>query len=323
MRIIDDAKHRGGFITSFVSVCGGLPSPEAVDNPLKYKFSWSPMGVISASQNSARYRWEDHIVEIYGKELLQNAAPFLDEWSELQLECLPNRDSIAYEKTYGIEDASTIFRGTLRYRGFSRLMHVFQNMGLFETITSGDATWGELLETLRMRRGGFAHLEDFLLACADDDMDIAAGAKECLQWLGMDGNLKITDTSASVVDQFCNILEQKLQYKESERDMVVMHHAIGVIFEDGTKEHHQSSLQAFGDESMTAMCKTVGYPTAAATELILNGSLDDHRGLLLPTSKSVYEPILDSVKREGIVFNECVNVEPAPLAHLRESAVGT
>ena len=322
MRIIDDAKQRGGFVTSFVSVCGGLPSPEAADNPLKYKFSWSPKGVISASQNSARYRWEDHVVEVYGKELLQNSAPFIEEWADLQLECLPNRDSLAYEKTYGIEGASTIFRGTLRYRGFSRLMHVFQNMGLFETITSGDATWGELLETLRMRRGGFASIDDFLLACADDDMDDAVRAKECLQWLGLEGNSKISNTSASVVDQFCDILEQKLQYKEQERDMVVMHHSIGVIFEDGTKEQHQSSLQAFGDETMTAMCKTVGYPTAAATHLILNGSLDGHRGLLLPTSKSVYKPILDSVKREGIVFNESVDVQPAPRAHLRASAVG-
>ena len=64
MKIIDDAKERGGTIKSFVSVCGGLPAPEAADNPLKYKFSWSPRGVISASQNPARYRWEGHIVEV-------------------------------------------------------------------------------------------------------------------------------------------------------------------------------------------------------------------------------------------------------------------
>jgi alpha-aminoadipic semialdehyde synthase len=64
MKIIDDVRERGGSISSFVSVCGGLPSPEAADNPLKYKFSWSPRGVISASQNAAKYRWEDHIVEV-------------------------------------------------------------------------------------------------------------------------------------------------------------------------------------------------------------------------------------------------------------------
>jgi saccharopine dehydrogenase-like NADP-dependent oxidoreductase len=56
MRLIDDIRERGGSITSFKSVCGGLPAPDVSDNPLKYKFSWNPKGVISASQNTARYR---------------------------------------------------------------------------------------------------------------------------------------------------------------------------------------------------------------------------------------------------------------------------
>jgi hypothetical protein len=47
MKIIDDIKSRGGTVTCFSSVCGGLPAREAADNPLKlkYKFSWSPKGV--------------------------------------------------------------------------------------------------------------------------------------------------------------------------------------------------------------------------------------------------------------------------------------
>jgi len=64
MKIIDDVKARGGTIRSFKSVCGGLPAPEAADNPLKYKFSWSPKGVITASQNAARFRWNGEIVEV-------------------------------------------------------------------------------------------------------------------------------------------------------------------------------------------------------------------------------------------------------------------
>jgi saccharopine dehydrogenase-like NADP-dependent oxidoreductase len=68
MKLIHDIQDRGGTVTSFSSVCGGLPAPEAADNPLKYKFSWSPRGVISASQNSAQYRWEDHVVQVSGRD---------------------------------------------------------------------------------------------------------------------------------------------------------------------------------------------------------------------------------------------------------------
>ena len=56
MKIIDDVKERGGKIESFRSFCGGLPAPLDSDVPLKYKFSWSPRGVLTAGLNSATYR---------------------------------------------------------------------------------------------------------------------------------------------------------------------------------------------------------------------------------------------------------------------------
>ena len=62
--------------------------------------------------------------------------PFVDAWPELDLEVLPNRDSLNYENTYGIANVSTLFRGTLRYGGFSSLMYVFKNMGLLSILKS-------------------------------------------------------------------------------------------------------------------------------------------------------------------------------------------
>ena len=41
-----DSFSGGGKVESFVSFCGGLPAPEASDNPLGYKFSWSPRGAL-------------------------------------------------------------------------------------------------------------------------------------------------------------------------------------------------------------------------------------------------------------------------------------
>jgi saccharopine dehydrogenase-like NADP-dependent oxidoreductase len=242
--------------------------------------------------------------------LLQNAAPFFDGWDDLQLECLPNRDSIQYEKTYGIENAKTIFRGTLRYRGSSSLMNTFQNMGMFDALPTGEMSWNELLDMLRMQKGGFESFDAFLLACADNDKDVAQRAKECLEWFGMTGTSP-TPKAESVIDLFCSVLEEKLQYGPDERDMVAMHHSIDAQFEDGSIEHHQSSLRAFGTPSMSAMCKTVGYTTGAATDVMLSGVLDGQTGLLLPVSRVIYKPILDAVEREGIVFSESVTVEPS------------
>ncbi|CAK9013355.1 unnamed protein product [Durusdinium trenchii] len=57
MSMIDTARSTGSEILRFASLCGGLPSPEAAgSNPIGYKFSWSPRGVLVASQNSARFK---------------------------------------------------------------------------------------------------------------------------------------------------------------------------------------------------------------------------------------------------------------------------
>jgi alpha-aminoadipic semialdehyde synthase len=254
--------------------------------------------------------------QVHGKELLQSAAPFLDAWTDLHLECLPNRDSLHYEKTYGIEGVATLFRGTLRYRGFSSLMNTFQNMGLFdETLRIDDlSTWKDALELLRLR-GGFRSVDDFLLVCSQDDSEDSARAKECLEWLGMLNSTERLDSyfpnRPPIVDLFCAQLEKKLKYEKNERDMVIMHHSIGAVFDGGKKEYHSSSLRVFGDRAMTAMCKTVGQTTAASAELLINGTLQGHnlRGLVLPTRKEIYMPVLDAVKREGIKFDENVELE--------------
>ncbi|KAL2345218.1 hypothetical protein Fmac_006503 [Flemingia macrophylla] len=40
MKIINQAHERKGKMKSFTSYCGGLPSPEAANNPLAYKFKY-------------------------------------------------------------------------------------------------------------------------------------------------------------------------------------------------------------------------------------------------------------------------------------------
>lgn len=133
MKLIDDARAAGGVITKFSSVCGGLPAPEAANNPLGYKFSWSPRGALAAARNSARYLDDGKIVEVPGEALLTSAAPLRIN-PAFSIECLPNRDAIPYADKYGIAGPAlrTMFRGTLRYKGFSGVMAALTALGFFE-----------------------------------------------------------------------------------------------------------------------------------------------------------------------------------------------
>lgn len=61
------------------------------------------------------------------------AAKPLDFLPGFNLEGFPNRDSIKYSKVYGIEEATTVLRGTIRYSGFAHAARQLQFLGLLDT----------------------------------------------------------------------------------------------------------------------------------------------------------------------------------------------
>merc|ERR1712166_310350 len=75
MKVIHEIQAEGGTVKSFSSLCGGLPAPEAANNPLMYKFSWSPLGVLTASQNAAQYKENNQQINVDGSDLLTSARP--------------------------------------------------------------------------------------------------------------------------------------------------------------------------------------------------------------------------------------------------------
>ncbi|KIP01213.1 hypothetical protein PHLGIDRAFT_131332 [Phlebiopsis gigantea 11061_1 CR5-6] len=115
--MLETLRARGRRVVSFVSFCGGLPAPEHADVPLRYKFSWSPRGVLGAALNDARFKLGGAVREIPGRELLAQGFADLPVSDVLKLEGIANRDSLPYAETYGlgkVEDLRTLVRGTIR-----------------------------------------------------------------------------------------------------------------------------------------------------------------------------------------------------------------
>ena len=55
MNLFDDIRRKNGTIESFESFCGGLPAPQFTNNPLRYKFTWFPRGVLLNALAEAKY----------------------------------------------------------------------------------------------------------------------------------------------------------------------------------------------------------------------------------------------------------------------------
>ena len=90
-RIIDHVHESGGKVDEFYSLCGALPAPESADNQFRYKFSWSQIGVLMASKNSAKYKMDVHVINVASENLFKDLR-FINFGELGKFEVYPNRD---------------------------------------------------------------------------------------------------------------------------------------------------------------------------------------------------------------------------------------
>lgn len=306
VKTIEEVHQAGGKIKSFLSYCGGLPSPEDSDNPLGYKFSWSSRGVLLALTNSASY-WKDGNVEnVKSEDLMATAQPYFI-YPGFAFVAYPNRDSTTYKELYNIPEAETVIRGTLRFQGFPEFIKVFVDLGFlkeaehpaFKTALPWKEAFAQLIgATSSSEKDLVAKISE--LATFKDEADktrIIAG----LKWLGLFSD-KTTTPKGNPLDTLCATLEELMQYEEGERDLVCLQHKFGIEWADGTTETRTSTLVDYGDvNGYSSMAKLVGVPCAVATQQILDGTLSQ-KGLLAPMSSKINDPIMKTLKDDYGIF---------------------
>ncbi len=110
----------------FESMCGGFPE---TPNYFKYKFSWSPLGVLKALNTPANH------IENFSEERSEKPYKKINfiEFNNEKFETYPNRNSIPYINEYNLGKYSNILehfeRGTIRLEGWSKAWNeIFKNI---------------------------------------------------------------------------------------------------------------------------------------------------------------------------------------------------
>jgi saccharopine dehydrogenase-like NADP-dependent oxidoreductase len=301
MSVIDRIHESGGKIRSFSSYCGGLPAPEANDNPLGYKFSWSPRGVLLASRNPAVFLRDGREVRIPGPELFSNYVS-VEIPGVGTFDGYPNRNSLPYIQTYQIPETRGMFRGTLRNHGWCDSLKAFADLGLLDdqVLDLTGCSYRDLLSRRIQAESTHASpttVAEFLGIAPD------AHAIRVLEWLGLFSTDVLPFSRTSPLDVLVDIMYRKMQYAPGERDMVVLQHEFVADF-GGQAEKITASLAEYGiPNGLTAMSRTVGLPAAIACTLILESSVGA-TGVQIPVTKQWYHPILSGLESHGIAFKE-------------------
>jgi saccharopine dehydrogenase-like NADP-dependent oxidoreductase len=294
-------RHAGGRIVNFVSACGGFPAVDANTNPWGYKFSWSPRAVMLAGRRPARFLRDGMEVAVPGDEIF-NHSWALEVDGEGVFEIYPNGDSVRYVTPYGLDGASGVFRGTLRYPGWCATMAAAVRLGLFDIEPHEwpeGTTYADFTSRLLPGGGSVLHRAARFLKVSEDSELLAR-----LEWAGLFSDRPLPERHAAPIDVFGNRLVKLMMYQPGERDQVLLKHIFTVQYPDGSKAEIRSRLVELGDPwGDTAMAKTVSLTAGIGTRLIVQKGIQAV-GVQLPTLREIYEPVLEELEDRGIALRE-------------------
>ncbi|SFA83595.1 Saccharopine dehydrogenase, NADP-dependent [Lentibacillus halodurans] len=235
------------------SYCGGIPEPDAADNPLKYKIAWNFDSTLMSYKRQAVMKCDGKIVDIPAED--QHNEEWLTDvtLSGIKgLESIPNGNAINFAKLLGIDkEVIRTERRTIRWSGHARFWRDMVRLGFLET-------------TRVPELNSYVTPYDFLL----------------------------------------KHLEKRLQYKEHEKDLVLMKNIIRGK-KDGKDMEIIYSMVDKRDlkTGLFAMNRTVGYTASIVAQMIANKTITE-KGLLSPTIDIPYRMFIDEIGKRGITIHE-------------------
>lgn len=292
MQLVDRIHRDGGKVIRFLSHTGGLVAPSSDDNPWHYKVSWNPGNIVRAGSGGAVFREEGQrktwdYQELFGR-FREVSLPSLGRWA-----WYPNRDSLRYLELYGLDEAQTFIRTTLRHPIFCQAWQAIVAAGLTSALPLSDVhprTYAQWSKPIRPR--------------------ITEGIQPLLAFLGLfdEREFPAEQTSSAAILQ--GLVESRLAMQPRDRDMIVMLHQLVCQMpssRDKSVVQVESFLRVEGQDRLrTAMAQTVGLPLGIAAKMVLTRAWDLH-GLLIPTLPAIYEPVLRELAPLGIRFEERVS----------------
>jgi saccharopine dehydrogenase (NADP+, L-glutamate forming) len=304
MQRIHQIKAQGGKITAFYSYTGGLVAPESDDNPWHYKFSWNPRNVVLAGQGTAQFLEDNRLKYIPYRRLFRQyrlvSIPQMGEW-----EVYANRDSLLYREAYGLQDIKTLFRGTIRHRGFCDAWNALVRIGLtdatFPIVDSDQLTYHDLMEAFLGISQHSGSVKDRVAKMIEVEPDSEVMQK--LEWLGLFSKRRIKLKNATPALILENLLLEKWALGEEEKDMVIMQHVFEYELNRKKKKLTSTLIMKGNDGKDTAMSRLVGLPLGIFVKLLLLGQINP-TGVNIPTMPEVYEPVMKELEDYGVKFVE-------------------
>lgn len=300
MQMIHQVNEEGGMIISFKSYGAGIPSFKHNNNPYGYKFSWSPKGLLIAAQTPAAYVQDSQKIEVPASDLFENSW-LVDVDGLGTFETYPNRDCTNYISDYGLENIPDFYRGLLRHPGYCNSIQSMKDLNLLSEEKSHNLQ-GFTYKQFTGLLVGADEKSNIKQSVADKlKLKISSDIIKQLQWLGLFEDSLIPISKGTNSDVLLGLMEKRMQYKDHEKDMIILHNEAIIEFENRI-EKREATMKVEGRPfGHSAMARAVSLPAAIASRLILEGSIRS-KGVFKPLNREIYKPVLAELADNGYKF---------------------
>ncbi len=303
MKIIERIRSEGGKPDVFESDTGGLVAANYDNNPWHYKFTWNPRNVVLAGQHGARFLHNGKFKYIPYHKIFQRYE-IISIPDQGEFEVYPNRDSLKYKDDYGLDEVSTMFRGTIRRPGFCDAWNALVQIGATDDSYivefPGEMTYRDFTNSFIAY-----NIVDPVEIKLANYLNIPFDGKimKQLEWLGLFERKPVRLKNQTPARILQHLLEEKWKLEPDDKDMIVMQHQFEYLLK-GKRKRIVASLIVIGENTdETAMSMTVGLPAGIAVKLILEGKIHA-TGVRIPTTREFYNPILNELEKYRIKFVE-------------------
>lgn len=302
-KIIDNIHIKSGRIISFKTYSGSLLAENCVsaDNPLQFKLTEAATDLIQLGKGTNRHLINGKIQHIPYQQLFGRSEPIVIQGVRNAI-TLPEGDALYCRKLYNLNEAHTVVKGKIFREGFDRLWQVLINLGLTDSQlridTFDNASFYNYIESLlpyseeeplefRLRKCMHASYEDI----------------EKLRWMGWFDSRWVNAKEITPALLLRFLLQKKASLLPHDKDCILMRHQLEYISKEGRQQQFTASLLAQGEDGEdTALLKAIGLTAGAAAKMYLLNSLNA-KGIHIPVSPEIYDPILNELDDLGVSFH--------------------
>lgn len=302
VKLLDEVRAEGGKVIQLGQWGAGLPDHADNNNPMGYKFSWSPPRLYEALQASVTYLVKGQEINHHQGEQYQHFNYLETKWGTF--ESVAHRTVLRYLDAYGLDkNEISYFRGLLRHYGYCNTINAYLALGLLDSKTVHDYRGQTCAEvTASLVNGDRQTVEQdvatYLGVKFHDDVIYR------LRWLGFFESKPVPLEQGTRAEYLLALQGRKMMYAPDESDITLVMVRMEVEYPDKSRAIKEATLRVAGiPGGFSAMTRAVGYSVGIAGKHVMKGNVDATGCIMLPEVSNLCAAMREEMATYGFEFD--------------------